>query len=312
MDFPRGLIRSNMVIPMPPPPRPKNPAGGASPWGEEEATQVHPRRLTVPQPGVRPPPKAGSGSFDAFDVPTTPSMPAYRGANLQGGGNTQPGTQTFSGVAREVSQGLYRELAHTPRGVLSRADLIKGLQAAIQKVLQPGVPVVAARTQLKAEWLPLLRQAVEQAGGDGLDTYITQLLDPPGIQAKSPLVPELASRMERLEAATSLDALGTVAKDVCTLVDKALGVPILHGASLKLMERELDGRVDVGTLLSIRFAGTAELEARRSQTERAVESLRQQMRALPGKHPDGLFANLARLKVEKRLMDAEARRRTGP
>jgi hypothetical protein len=266
----------------------------------------------VPQPSVRPPPKQGSGSFDAFDVPTTPSMPAYRGPNIQGSGNTQPGTQTFSGVAREVSQGLYRELAHTPRGVLSRADLLKALQASAQKHLQPGAPVATARTQLKVEWLPLLRQAVEQAGGDGLDTYITQLLDPPGIQAKAPLVPELASRMERLEAATSLDALGTVAKDVCTLVDKALGEPILHGASLKLMERELDGRVDVGTLLSIRFAGNAELETRRNQTERAVESLRQQMRALPGKHPDGLFANLARLKVEKRLMDAEARRRVGP
>jgi len=296
---------------MPPPPRPKNPAGGASPWGEEEPTQVHPRRLSVPQPSARPPPKSGSGSFDAFDVPTSPSMPALRGANLQGG-NTQPGTQTFSGVAREVSQGLYRELAHTPRGVLSRADLVNGLQAATQKLLQPGAPLPAARTQLKAEWLPLLRQAVEQAGGDGLDTYITQLLDPPGIPAKSPLVPELASGMERLEAATSLAALGAVAQEVCTLVDKALGEPVLHGASLKLMERELDGRVDVGTLLSIRFAGDAELEVRRNQTERAVESLRQQMRALPGKHPDGLFANLARLKVEKRLMDAEARRRNGP
>lgn len=300
-----GLIRSNMALPMPPPPKPKNPGAGASPWGEEEPTQVHPRRLTVPQPGVRPPPKAGSGSFDAFDVPTTPSMPAYRA------GNTQPPTttQTFSGVAREVSQGLYRELAHTPRGVLSRADLVNGLQAATQKVLQPGAPLGPARMQLKAAWLPLLRQAVEQAGGDGLDTYITQLLDPPGIQAKSPLVPELALRMERLEAATSLEALGAVAQEIRTLVDRVLGEPTLHGASLKLMERELDGRIDVGTLLSIRFAGGAELETRRTQTERAVESLRQQMRALPGSHPDGLFANLARLKVEKRLMDAEARRR---
>jgi hypothetical protein len=311
MDFPLGLIRSNMGLSMPPPPRPKNPAGGASPWGEEEPTQVHPRKLTVPQPGVRPAPKPGTGSFDAFDVPTTPSMPAFRGGNLQGG-NTQPGTQTFSGVAREVSQGLYRELAHTPRGVLSRADLVNGLQAATQKALKSGVAVGPARVQLKAEWLPLLRQAVEQAGGDGLDTYVTQLLDPPGIPAKSPLVPELAARMERLEAATTLEALGTVAQEVRTLVDRILGEPTLHGASLKLMERELDGRVDVGTLLSIRFAGNAELETRRNQTERAVESLRQQMRALPGKHPDGLFANLARLKVEKRLMDAEARRRAGP
>jgi hypothetical protein len=33
------------------------------------------------------------------------------------------------------------------------------------------------------------------------------------------------------------------------------------------------------------------------------------MRALPAKQPGGIFSNFARVKVEKRVMDAEARRR---
>ena len=54
------------------------------------------------------------------------------------------------------------------------------------------------------------------------------------------------------------------------------------------------------------------LTERRARTDKNLEDLRQLMRALSGMQPDGLFSNFARVKVEKRVMYAEARRRGGP
>ncbi|WP_146209650.1 hypothetical protein [Vitiosangium sp. GDMCC 1.1324] len=227
------------------------------------------------------------------------------------GESTSPGSPAFTGVAPEVRQSRWHDRSAAPRGVLSAEAVLKGLDEALQKAAQSKAPVGATRGQLKADWLPLLRQAVEKAGGDGLDAYVTQLLSPPGRKAMTPLVSDLASGMERLEAAPDATTLHTTARELRAVVDRALGASAPPVVSLELQEREMDGRVDVDTLLSIRFASNAELTERRARAEKTLEDLRQQMRALSGLQPDGLFSNFARVKVEKRVMDAEARRRGG-
>jgi hypothetical protein len=227
------------------------------------------------------------------------------------GETTSPGSPAFTGVAPEVRQSRWHERSAAPRGVLPAAAVLKGLDEALQKAAQSPAAVATVRGQLKADWLPLLRQVVEQSGGDGLDAYVTQLLSPPGRQATTPLVAELASGMERLEAAPDANALLAAGRELRALVARVLESPSPRPISLELQERELDGRIDVDTLLSIRFASDAELTERRARADKNLDDLRQQMRALSGLQPDGLFSNFARVKVEKRVMDAEARRRGG-
>lgn len=298
---------------MPPPPqKPKVPPRGVPLGADDEPTVVEPRKLVLPRPAVR-----GRGGDDFQDVPTNPGRPTFvrPGASAPmpslSGETTSPGSPAFTGVAPEVRQSRWHERSAAPRGVLPAAAVLKGLDEALQKAAQSKAAVGVARGQLKADWLPLLRQVVEQTGGDGLDAYVTQLLSPPGRQATTPLVDELAGLMERLESAPDANTLLAVGKELRALVARVLESPTPRPISLELQERELDGRIDVDTLLSIRFASHAELTERRTRAEKNLEDLRQQMRALSGLQPDGLFSNFARVKVEKRVMDAEARRRGG-
>lgn len=300
---------------MPPPPsKPKGPTRGV-PLGsdDDEPTKIEPRKLGLP----RMPARRGGDGFDTSDVPTNPGRPVFEkprgnpGMPSLNGETTSPGSPPFTGVAPEVRQSRWHDRSAAPRGVLPAEAVLKGLDEALQKAGQGSGPVGVVREQLKADWLPLLRQVVEQVGGDGMDAYVTQLLSPPGRQAVTPLVEALAAGMERLEAATDAGTLRAGAQELRALVARTLEDPAPRPISLELQERELDGRVDVDTLLSIRFASNAELATRRTRAEKTMEDLRQQMRAMQGVQPDGLFSNFARVKVEKRVMDAEARRRGG-
>jgi hypothetical protein len=300
---------------MPPPPsKPKGPTRGV-PLGQDddEPTKIEPRKLGLPKLPAR---SRGDG-FDTSDVPTNPGRPVFDkqrgnpGMPSLSGETTSPGSPSFTGVAPEVRQSRWHDRSAAPRGVLPAEAVLKGLDEALQKAGQAKTPVGPVREQLKADWLPLLRQVVEKAGGDGMDAYITQLLSPPGRQAVTPLVDALAAGMERLEAATDAETLRARAQELRVLVARTLEDAAPRPISLELQERELDGRVDVDTLLSIRFASNGELATRRARAEKTLEDLRQQMRVLQGVQPDGLFSNFARVKVEKRVMDAEARRRGG-
>ncbi len=300
---------------MPPPPsKPKGPTRGV-PLGhdDDEPTKIEPRKLGLP----RVPARSKGDGFDTSDVPTNPGRPVFDkprgnpGMPSLNGETTSPGSPSFTGVAPEVRQSRWHDRSAAPRGVLPAEAVLKGLDEALQKAARDKAAVGPVREQLKADWLPLLRQVVEQAGGDGMDAYVTQLLSPPGRKAVTPLVDALAAGMERLEAATDAGTLHAGAQELRALVARTLEDPAPRPISLELQERELDGRVDVDTLLSIRFASTAELTTRRARAEKTLEDLRQQMRAMPGVQPDGLFSNFARAKVEKRVMDAEARRRGG-
>lgn len=300
---------------MPPPPsKPKGPTRGV-PLGsdDDEPTTIEPRKLGLP----RVPARSRGDGFDTSDVPTNPGRPVFdkprgnAGMPSLSGETTSPGSPSFTGVAPEVRQSRWHDRSAAPRGVLPAEAVLKGLDEALQKAGQAKAAVGPVREQLKVDWLPLLRQVVEQAGGDGMDAYVTQLLSPPGRQAVTPLVDALAAGMERLEAATDAESLRVGAQALRALVARTLEDAAPRPISLELQERSLDGRVDVDTLLSIRFASSAELATRRTRAEKTLEDLRQQMRALQGVQPDGLFSNFARVKVEKRVMDAEARRRGG-
>ncbi len=310
---------------MPPPPsKPKVPSQGVPLDKDEAPTQVQPRKLVLPRTPTRDnertvvgrPSWAGGDGFEASERPTSPGRPALAGRggtnpNLPAltGEGTNPGRPAFTGVAPEVSKGIWHERSAAPRGVLPSTAVLSGLDEALQKATQLRAHVGTVREQLKKDWLPLLRQAMEQAGGDGMDAYVTQLLAPPGRKAMNPLLTDLATGMERLEAAADTNALRTAALGVRAVVEKALTDKAPSAISLKLLERELDGRLEVDTMLSIRFAPNAELLARRERAGNTLDDLRLQMRALPAKQPGGIFSNFARVKVEKRVMDAEAQRR---
>lgn len=252
---------------------------------------------------------ARSGRGDAFQSGPVPGT--NPGSPVLNGETTNSGRTDFTGVAPEVRQSRWHDRSASPRGVLPPDAVVKAFNEALRKALQSKASLDTTRAQLKAEWLPLLRQVVEQAGGDGLDAYVTQLLYPPGRQATTPLVAELARVMERLEAAKALSALEAAGLELRALLARTLAERSPRAISLELQERELDGRVDVDVLLSIRFASAAELAERRAQADKSLEGLRQQLRSIPGTAPESLLSSFSRAKVEKRVLEAEVRRRAG-
>ncbi|MHB8872095.1 MAG: hypothetical protein ACYC8T_00265, partial [Myxococcaceae bacterium] len=169
-----------------------------------------------------------------------------------------------------------------------------------------------ARATLKSTWAPLLRQAVEQGGGDGLDAHLRAILKVSGRAGLDPLVNELYASMKRLNAARQMTVLALEAKSMVDAVARAVDPDTATRISLKVLERELEGRIDVDALLEILFSDDDELAERHDGVERTLDSLREQLRAMPGSQPDGMFSNYARLKVEKRVIEGEQARRGLP
>src|SRR5439155_146645 len=152
---------------------------------------------------------------------------------------------------------------------------------------------------LKERWLPLLRQAVEQAGGDGLDGVLSSLLGKPK-PARDPLVNDLVALIGKLNREENSGKLLDESKKALELVRGALSSKTARKVSLKWLERELEGRIEVDTLLSILFSDDEQLKTRLASVDEALSQLRGQFSTMPGAHPDGMFSNFSRLKVEKR------------
>jgi hypothetical protein len=212
-------------------------------------------------------------------------------------------------TAPAVSQGPWRERAFRPRGSMPREQVISELERALALAGSQKEDPGKAWVQLKADWLPLLRQAVEQAGGDGLDGLLSSLMGKPRT-AQDPLVADLVTQMAKLNRTSDPRLLIAESKKAVDVVKKALNDKA-RKISLKWLETELEGRIEVDTLLSILFADDDDLARRLQSVNRAVDQLREQFRGMPGAHPDGMFSNYSRLKVEKRVIEAEQKRR-GP
>lgn len=212
--------------------------------------------------------------------------------------------------APEVSRGAWRERAFVPRGFMPADEVVSGLETALRDA-QAKPTVAAAREALRGAWAPLLRQAVEQGGGDGLDAAVRATLGLPGPAGLDPLVGQLCLAMRNLGAATRLPDLTSAARAAIRAVTEAVDPDSATRISLKVIERQLEGRIDVDALLEILFATDDELAGRRAQVDRTLDSLREQLKAMPGVQPDGMYSNYTRLKVEKQLVDAELARRAG-
>ena len=213
-------------------------------------------------------------------------------------------------AAPEVSQGAWRERVFTPRAVMSREEVKAGLQSALRVALSSVNQPRVAMEKVRPAWLPLLRQALEQAGGDGIDSWLQALFSPPGKVAKNPLFQELSEALLRMRNAKDLAGFEEDALKTVELVDAALGNAPTK-LSFKQTERQLEGKVEVDELLGIRCGADDDLTRRLTEIGNTMGQLRDQIRTMPGKQPDGMYSNFARLKAELRVLDAELKRRAG-
>lgn len=213
-------------------------------------------------------------------------------------------------AAPEVSQGAWRERVFTPRAVMSRDEVKAGLQSSLRVALASVNQPRVAMEKVRPAWLPLLRQALEQAGGDGIDAWLQLLFSPPGKLAKQPLFTDLSENLLRMRHAKDLAGFEEEALKAVELVDAALATAPTK-LSFKQTERQLEGKVEVDELLGIRSGSDDELTRRLTEIGNTMGQLRDQIRTMPGKQPDGMYSNFARLKAELRVLDGELKRRSG-
>ena len=112
-----------------------------------------------------------------------------------------------------------------------------------------------------------------------------------------------------IPARAAFDLRSFVAREVSKLeaVDRATQQP--KRVSFKQMERELEGKVEIHELLAILFSDDEELISRLKEIGATMESIRGQLKSMPGAKPDGLYSNFTRLKAEARVLSAELARR---
>lgn len=213
-------------------------------------------------------------------------------------------------AAPEVSQGAWRERVFTPRAVMSREEVKAGLQSALRTALGTvNLPRVAME-KVRPAWLPLLRQALEQSGGDGIDAWLVGLFTPPYRGAKQPLFGDLSDALLRMRNAKDLAGFEEEALKTVEKVDAALANSPVK-LSFKQTERQLEGKLEVDELLGIRSAAEDDLNRRLTEIGNTMSQLRDQIKKMPGKQPDGMYANFVRLKAELKTLDAELKRRAG-
>lgn len=94
-------------------------------------------------------------------------------------------------------------------------------------------------------------------------------------------------------------------------VDQALAVPRPRKLSFKVLERELEGKLQVDEVLVIAVAPSELLTTRLQQLNAAMGQLRERITDRAGLNPDGIYANFVRMKAEVRVLTAELTRRGG-
>lgn len=213
-------------------------------------------------------------------------------------------------AAPEVSQGPWRERAYQARSVMDRQEINQTLLAALRTVLGNANHPRTAFDALKTAWFPALRQAVEQAGGDGIDVWIYGLFSPPVRVPKQPLFSDIAEALIRLRTARDLGMFEEEGLKIVDRIDTALSDPARVKISFKQMEKELEGKLEVDEVLAVRGSADDELSRRLHEIGGGMEKLRDEIRG-SGKQPSGIFANFVRLKYELKLLDLEMKRRSG-
>lgn len=213
-------------------------------------------------------------------------------------------------AAAEVSQGAWRERAFAPRGVMSADEIVKGMDDVVTELKGKSQPRGMVLAKLRDEWLQFLRQAVEQAGGDCLDAWLTAALKPgTGKPTVNLVLVELFAAFEKMRAAQTHDQLLEVAEGAIAGVKATLEAPTKRACSFKVLERELEGKIDVDGLILFLLSSEEELAQRATEIGQTLERIRDEVKKMPGAKPDGMYSNFARLKAEARLIDGELKRR---
>lgn len=226
---------------------------------------------------------------------------------------TRPGTGSQKAVtasaAPEASQGRWRERVFTPRGTMTGDEILDALEAALRQSVEGANHPRVAFEALRVGWRATLRQALEQAGGDGIDAWLLQLLKPPGRRAVDPLFDALAAAFARLRDARDLAGFEEEGLKAMEAVRRAVFSESKRKLSFKQLERDLEGKLEVDELLLVRLASEDELTRRLREIGNTMEHLRDQLKSRPGQQPDGMFSNFVRLKTELRVLDAELKAR---
>jgi hypothetical protein len=214
-------------------------------------------------------------------------------------------------MAPEASQGPWRERAFLPRSVLAPEEILEAMARSLRVTMTTASHPRVAHEALRGAWLPTLRQALEGAGGDGIDAWLGALLTPPAAPPRTPFFEELGAALRRMRQSRDVAVLEEEALKTIELVRRACTAEAPTRLSFKRMERELEGKLEVDQLLLIVASSEEELSRRLEEIGHTMEQLRDQIRHRPGSQPDGMYANFVRLKTELKVLDAELGRRRG-
>ena len=212
-------------------------------------------------------------------------------------------------VAPEASQGPWRERVFSPRAVLEPEEILESMARSLRVTMTTASHPRVAYEELRGAWLPLLRQALEQAGGDGIDAWLQALFSPPAPHPTASLFHDLGAALRRMRLSRDLALLEEEAFKAIELVRSACAGRPLRSLSFKRMERELEGKLEVDELLLVVASSDDELARRFGEIGATMEQLRDQIRTRPGNRPDGMYSNFVRLKAELRVLDGELGRR---
>lgn len=161
--------------------------------------------------------------------------------------------------------------------------------------------------ELRADWLPVLRQALEQGGGDGVDAWLAEVLE--GQPAAASLFSELGGALRRMRVCRDLAMLEEEGLKVIELVHRALIATSPRPLSIARLEKDLEGRLDVEQLLGIVAASDDDLARRISEIGSTMAKLKDQLSSRPGSQPGDMYSSFARLKAELLLLHGELGRR---
>ncbi len=243
--------------------------------------------------------------------PSNKPMPPQFGPEDSFVGEIRKGAAKQLGeTAPEVSQGAWRERAFVPRGTMSSEEMVQTLERAVDTTVHLPSQIKDVAQTVFVSWLPVLRQAIEQYGGDGLDAWLLHILSGKAPNASvNPFVEQLAVAVGPMLRSTTPQEVERLATAAIAIVKSASDNGKPAKLSFKQMERLLEGKLEVHELFFIKMADLDTLTKRMQEILGAMETLRAQLKSMPGKQPDGMYANFVRLKAEARVIDAELKHR---
>lgn len=230
------------------------------------------------------------------DDETLQGMEGFRGSTDSAAEARYRGADTVTVFAPPPRPGL--AVAHTTDETLA------GLEFSLRSVLAEASHPREAFEEVRQAWLPWLGRALELAGGDGADAWLSALLGPPRPGAADPLFGELVAGVAALRACRDLVGFEQQAFALLAVVQTALRAPGPAPLSTQVLGRELEASLGPDELLRVACATHEELARRLRDLGAGLGELKDQLGSTE------VELSFARLKAELRLVDAELSRRT--